>query len=454
MTPRFRRLGGGRGFPGVAFLAGIVVLPGQLLAKAPPAHPPPGSPDRPPPVSRTLAGELLPTATRGPGAEPHAWASSPSVRAPGVQEAVPEQETRELRGEVVRNGDPVPGQRVTLHRVSGSAAGELERRTTDDRGLFTFLLPSPSPTGESGEDTTEVYFASVRHQGILYFGPALTRDAQLDSVYRIEVFDTLTAPPGGADLLVAVRNLFVERHPDGGWQVVDLLQVRNDTSRTLVAGEGDVVWSYPLPGEGRTFEVVEGESGPGGATIFEGGLSVTTPLPPGERTFIVRYRLEEPVFSLPMPGRSGRVEMLVEQPAPPLEVTVLRQAESVELEQGRSYRRYAGAQLTNRVVEVEVREEESRISPGWIAVILGLVLTGGAAFVLARREGLPEPARASGRGGTAPLSTEVSDRRSALLLQVAELDRRFQEKGEPTERERSRYQEERARLLERIRDLG
>ncbi|HSR42896.1 MAG TPA: hypothetical protein VLL48_12005, partial [Longimicrobiales bacterium] len=299
------------------------------------------------------------------------WAARPPSAAAQV-EASPE-----LRGRVVRGEEALEGVTVVLHRVSPDSAGVLGRTPTDADGRFLFALPHvPDPQGRG-----EIYFASVRHQGILYFGEAVSRAVQLDSLYRIVVHDTAMASPSGARFPVTVRNLFVERTEEG-WRVVDLIQIQNEGERTLVAPGDGVVWSYPLPTGATNFQVGESDLAPDAVRFVDGGLRVSSPVPPGERTYMVRYRLPDLEFDLPLPGRTGRLEMLIEEPAPPLDVPGLTRLESVELEAGASYRRYAASGLESRVIRIAPGEESGAVPVGWIAVVIALVLTGAGLLAL------------------------------------------------------------------------
>lgn len=353
----------------------------------------------------------------------------------------------ELRGRVLRNGEGVPEGTVTLHQVTPDSAGELATTPVDTDGHFSFRLPTvPDPAGRS-----DVYFASIRHQGILYFGRAVTRAVQLDSLYRIEVYDTAAAPAGGTDFPVEVRNLFLEELGEGqGWQVVDLLQIRHQGPRTLVTRNDEPLWSYPMPPEASDFRIGESDIDPGGATYEDGTLRVTSPVPPGQRTYLVRYRLPSLEFTLPLPGRTRRLELMVREPAPALEAPGLTRGEAVELEPGSSYRRYAASELQGRVVDVSLAEESGEVDVRWIAVILALVLAGAGLLVVQRGGHPPEPAAGEGEGvGPGPCEATRED----VLLRVAELDEAFEAADDPSEDERRRYRDERRRLMERLRAL-
>jgi hypothetical protein len=341
----------------------------------------------------------------------------------------------------------VDSGRVTLHRVTPDTAGELDSVSVGADGGFRFELPSvPDPGGRG-----DVYFASMRYRDVLYFGDAVHRASQLDSVYRIEVYDTVTAGAGGEAFPVAVRNLFLEEESEEGpWQVVDLIRIRNPGERTVVAPEGGTVWTYPLPPSATDFEAGESDLVPGAVAFKDGSVTSSAPIPPGERTYLVRYRIPELDFRLPLPGSTERLELLVREPAPPISATGLTRGESVELEPGSSYRRYAAARVENRVVEVSPADPGSGVDVRWIAVALALVLAvAGVLAVRWERNGRS----VVGDGEPPGAAPAGSAERKRLLLRIAELDAEFQEANGPGAEAPERYREERDRLLRRLRSL-
>jgi len=311
-------------------------------------------------------------------------------------------------------------------------------------GSFAFDLPSvPDPGGRG-----EVYFASVEYLGILYFGRAIHQAVQLDSPYVITVHDTAVAPATGARLPLEVRYLILEPL-DEGWQVTDLLQVRNDGDLTLVAAEGGAVLTYPLPSNARDFQMGAGDVDPDAVTFAGGRLRVTAPIPPGQRQYVVRYVLDEPRLELSLPGRTHAVELLVPEPAPPLEVEGLGAMQPVEMEAGVTYRRYAATELADATVRVVPGEGARAFSLGWIAVLLALVLAGGALWALRARPG-DGPLVA---GGAAAPALQGSETRARLLLEIASLDERLDAEALDLS-ERGRLEQRRVELLERLGALG
>lgn len=341
-----------------------------------------------------------------------------------------------LRGEVLRDSQAVSGVMVTLHRVSPQEAGQVDSTRTGDAGDFLFRLPTvPGADAESGD----VYFASVRHDGVMYFGQALNQTVQLDSLYRIQVYDTVSAPPGGRDFPIVARNLLVEEAEDG-WTVVDLFRLQNQGDRTVVAREGGIVWSHPLPPSATDFQPGESDLAPDAVTFRDGEIRVSSPTPPGERTYLMRYHVPELPFEVPVADTTRRMEMLVREPAPPLTVTILQQLEPVQIEPESNYRRFAGADLVDQVVEISEGEESDAGQVAWFAVILGLILAGAAVYAVKRA-----PA--------AVATASETETRSQLLLEIAELDAAFQGREDLSARAKRQYESERERLKARLKAL-
>ena len=353
-----------------------------------------------------------------------------------------------LRGRVEADSTmDFQGGTVVLHRVAPGEAGEIDSVGVGPSGEFSLSLPSvPDPGGRS-----EVYFASLRHQGVLYFGPPIATAAQLDSLYRIQVHDTAAAPAGGAEIPLAVRFLLLDPLPDGegeGWRVTDLLQVRNEGTRTLVASEGPV-WRYPLPAGAADVEVGAGDVAPGALEVAGDSVRLSMPLPPGDRQVVLRYRVPELPLSVPAPGRTGEMEILVREPAPPLEVSPLSALASVEMEPGVTYRRFAANDLEDAVVRLAEGEEPFQLPVRGLMVALGLVLTAAGVWAVLRRPKRAEPVPSGGPPAGAATTPTASERRQALLLEVARLDE-ARERGEVEEEAWRRRRED---LLARVRRI-
>jgi hypothetical protein len=338
-----------------------------------------------------------------------------------------------LNGRVLRGQGSLASGTVVLHRMSDQTGGEVDSTRIAPDGTFAVPLPGvPNPS------LGEFYFASVRHDGVMYFGTAVENAVQLDSLYEIQVYDTLLAPEEGIEIALEARNIFLE--PNGElWQATDVFQLRNDRDRTVVARPGGRVWSYPLPEDAQDVMTGEGEFAPDVVTFESGEIVVRAALPPGERLFVVRYSIESPEVTIPTPGVTELFDLLVREPAPPLEVDAMQQVESVDLEAGQTFRRYAAEGVVQPFVRVTRGEVVQPPPVQWIAVVLTLVLAAGGLLAL--------------RGRARPVALPAEDRRQ-LVLRLARLDEDFERGPSPSPAAEREYRRRRAELIRRIKASG
>ena len=334
-----------------------------------------------------------------------------------------------LTGRVLLGDGTLGSGTVVLHHMSDQSGGEVDSTSVGADGSFALRLPGvPNPA------LGDLYFASVRHDGVMYFGTAVSAAIQLDSLYEIQAYDTLLAPADGMPVALQARNIFLEPNGDA-WQATDVFQLRNDGDRTIVARPEGHVWSYPLPAGARDVLTGEGEMSPDVATYQDGAFVVRAALPPGERLFVVRYLLDSPETTIPTPGETELFDLLIREPAPPLEVDAMRQVESVELEAGQTFRRYAAENLTSPFVSVTAGEPIPPPPVHWIAVVLAVVLTGGGLLAFRGRP----------RAAPAPV-----DDRQAILVQLARLDEDFERSSAPSTAATHEYRRRRAELMRRL----
>jgi hypothetical protein len=346
-----------------------------------------------------------------------------AVRGQIVEEAV-------LRGRVMLGDSAMRSATVVLHHLSDEeGAAEVDSTRAGHDGFFTMRLPRvPDPT------RGDVYFASVRHAGVMYFGDFVETAAGLDSLYVIQAYDTLLAPPEGAEVALQARHIFLEPNGDR-WQATDVFQLRNDRDRTIVARPGGRVWSYPLPAEAREVMTAEGELSSAVATYEDGRFVVRAALPPGERLFVVRYMLETPEVSIPTPGRTEAFDLLVREPAPPLVVEGMSPPESIELDAGETFRRYAAENVGVPLVRVSMGEPSELPQAQWIAVALAVALAAGGLVAL----------RGRGQG-----VRRARDDRHRILLELARLDEDFERRAGSSEAATREYRRRRAELVRRL----
>jgi len=337
-----------------------------------------------------------------------------------------------IRGEVRAGSDPLPGAMVVLHQVSSELSGEIDSIRANADGTFQLTLPRVPAHGVR----SEVYFASARYRGLFYFGAAITDPMQLDSLYLIQAFDTLSVPAGGAVLPVSARSLFLEKVEEG-WEATDFFQLSQDGDRTLYSPDEGLTWRYPLPQGAREFQIGQSELAPD-AIRFEGGdLALYAPIPPGDRVFLIRYHLPDDEFTIPMPGRTDRMEILVREPGPEVEVPPLIRTSPMELEQGNVFKRYEGLNFQDAQVSGRILAEPSPFRAEWIGLFLAALLGGVGVFAFRLRrpqKNVVEPA------------AEVRERAS-LVTAIAQLDEAFQSSGDRAPEARTRYQARRERLL-------
>ncbi len=325
----------------------------------------------------------------------------------------------------MRIGDlPADSGTVVVHRVSAFSSGAIDSVRVGAGGRFSFTIPPAGPGEES-----DVFFASIRIQDILYFGGPVTEAADTVGVYLIQGW-----PAEGvrADTrpVIRVRNTFLERAGSGpGWFVADYFEITNATRTTLIASEEGATWSHSLPPAATDFRVGESDL-PAGAASFSGGrVHVSAPVQPGESLYLLRYRLPGDGFTLPIDAGTGSMELLVREPAGPLRVDGLAAAGPVDMEDG-TWRRFAGRDLAASAVAVEPGEEVLHSQP--IPAVAGFLLLAlaaiGALLLL--------------RGGGRVRARGTRDRQS-LLLEIARLDERWS-RGDL---ERDRYERRRGRLV-------
>jgi hypothetical protein len=337
-----------------------------------------------------------------------------------------------VRGTLLVDDVPADSGTVVLHRVTPAESGPVDSVQVDADGGFALALPHAPETGSG-----EVFFASARREGILYFGPPVTQMADLDEPYVISSYGTRPAPPGGLPFAVRVRNVFIDEGPMG-WRATDLIEIHNDSAVTWVSPDDEhPVWRYPLPPGARSFRVGESGLSEDAVRFEDGGILVFSPVPPGERLYMVQYELEDLEFSLPLPGFTEVVEVLMREPSPAVTMEGLRREQPVQLEPDVFYARWRAQDVSDRVVRVRRGEDEGGAVLPWVGLGLALLLLGAGIWGVRRQARPPED--------------EPPSSRQALLLEVAELDEAFEALDDPDPETVARYQRRRKALMERVR---
>lgn len=285
--------------------------------------------------------------------------------------ATPGAAQQTLRGTVLRGGTGVGDIPVTMHQVTRDTAGAVATARTDATGRFT--LPFPKSDSVAGFN---VVFVTAEYQGVRYFGPPV-HSGEPPPGYAVTVYDTATVPESGEAVRLVRRDLVLFPQPNGGWEVNEVLLFANDSARTWVAPLGQPTWTFALPNGVGAFEAGEGSVDPDEVVRMDERVLVLAPVPPGRHQLMVRYRLApasaRAAFALPAPADSVRV--LVQQPAPPVQVEGLRRAPTVEAA-GAHFVQFAGGSLPARhAVVLSWPRTAAPVDPRFAAV-------GTAAFVL------------------------------------------------------------------------
>jgi hypothetical protein len=337
-----------------------------------------------------------------------------------------------LSGSVLVSGAPADSGKVILHRVTPEEAGRIDSTTVGDGGAFSFRLPN-MPIPGSGE----VFFASVEFDGVVYSGEPISDPAQLDSAHVIQAYPAREAPAEGLVFPVSRREVWIAEGPMG-WEVTDVVEIQNPDSATFVATGEAAVWRYPLPATALAPRVLQTGPVAGPARVDGTTLVAGNPIVPAANYYVVQYDLESLEMDLPLPGRTGLVQVLLREPAPAVRVEGLAQQPPEEIEFGTSFLRWAGEALQDQTIAVRIGEE-GRGAGAWLvlAAALSLVLIG-AASLLARRRTVLAPAGSTRRS------------RKDILVEVARLDEEHARTGAGDSRAAERYRRLRARLLEEL----
>ncbi len=307
--------------------------------------------------------------------------------------AAPAPAQTSLAGSVLRAGAPAPGVPVELHRVTRNTRGPVARATTGPGGAFSIPLP---PAQDTAGFT--VFFATATVDGVRYFGPVL-HGGESPGSYRIEVFDTTTSRATADSLRVARRDVVLVPASEGGWEVAEVVRVRNPARRTLVPDAARPLFGIAIPKGSTAFEAGAGDesspAAPGGprtnpADVVRVGdrVWVSAPLVPGERDFIYRYRLPASPqrATLPVEHATDSLNVYVREPGPEMDVQGLARPTPFEAE-GERFLRFTGTDVRKGArVGLDWRgPAPAPVDPRWAAVaVTALVLLAGTWLAVRR----------------------------------------------------------------------
>lgn len=342
-----------------------------------------------------------------------------------------------LSGRVVRvkgaDTVPLPGLRIVAHRVGTDHQGPLDSLRSDAVGRFSFTVARP--------DTGAMYVVSTLYAGIGYFSAPYSAGTRAgsDSIL-LPVFDTSST---GSPLDVAVRHLVVSAvDRDGSRDVLDIVQVANPGTTTLVPRDSAPTWRMRLPHGIESFRVGEGDVPSEAVRRVGDSILVRAPFPPGIKQVVGMYVVPQGMRTLrvPIDQPTARLEVLVEDSLANASGAALAAANPLQL-QGRTFRHFS----STRVVRGETAEITFGAPGGgrnlaWVAIALSALLLASGGYLAARRRA---GAGAVPESGAAPAGAD----QDALVHQIVALDERYASRQTETPPEEwAAYQTRRAAL--------
>jgi hypothetical protein len=283
-------------------------------------------------LGAVAASLLLATSTRHLTAQ---GTLPPATGTPGVAG-----ELRTVDGRLLRGGSgapqPVGGEYVVLHRISADAAGPIDSVRTSAAGAYRFRYRL--------ESTNAMYIVSARHDGVAYFSVPLREAAVSGAEADLVVYDTTSRR---FPLAIRSRHFVVSPADESGLRrVVDVFEVANDSTRTLVVGGGGGgTWEVRLPPAAQSPETSGGDV-PAEALRFSDGVArLEAPFPPGARQLVLSYGIPaDGSVEVPLDAGTARIEVLVEGGGVTLGGATMAAEPPVTME-GRTFQRFVGGPI-------------------------------------------------------------------------------------------------------------
>jgi hypothetical protein len=394
----------------------------------------------------TLAGAAVGRAQATGGSPRPAAAPGPS--APTVPRLVG---PRHVDGRVIRSTAqaalPVADVWVTLHRVGPDRQAPMDSTRTDASGHYRFTY---TPFGSDDA----IYFVSSTYAGIAYFSQPLKGLTVSGPDAEVTVFDTTSH---AVPMTVRGRHLIVSAPgSDGTRDVVEVFEISNDTSVTVVApgAAGDrPTWSAPLPTGAERFRAGQGDVPADAIAQVGERAEVFAPFAPGVKQLSYSYSMPRSAF--PLAIRSERaasvLEVVIEEPLATVTATGLSETNPVAID-GRTFRRFLGQDVpAGATIRIGVPGLPTDVRSIYLAIVVTVV---GAAMTLALARAFSRRAPAI----SAPIRGQalvLPDDGERLARQIVELDDAFGRRearaaGPPTAAERAAYVARRDALKARL----
>jgi len=375
-------------------------------------------------VAVGVPGLIAATATAGAQAT-----LPPATGTPGVAGEMRSVDGRLLLG---GSGDPRPlsGHYVVLHRISADSAGPIDsmRTPADGRYRFRYRLAS----------TNAMYIVSSRYAGVAYFTVPLRAANVTGPDGDLVVYDTTSR---AFPLTVRGRHFVVSPSDGTGMRrVVDVFELANDSTRTIVVGPGsDATWRVRIPDGVQDPRSSGGDLPPDAFRFIGNEASIDVPFQPGVRQVVLTYGVPRGgTVSVPIETPTQSLEVLVEGGGVSVAGASLAAEPSVTME-GRTFQRYvAGAVPAGTAFTLRFNGGGGLGGSGGRFALLVLAAAAlGAGIYYGRRN-------ASGAVAAAP-EVVVRDA-EAIARAIAALDEAFEAPSRQDDASQAVYRDRRAAM--------
>lgn len=338
---------------------------------------------------------------------------------------------------------PVAGTWVVVHRIGPDRSGPLDSARTSRSGDYSIRY-------RASGDAAAMYIAVASYSGIAYITAPLRLPRVTGDDAQLIVYDT-TSPP--YPIRVAGRH-FVLTSPgeDGSRRVVEVYELMNDSTLTVVASETKPVWHTTLPAGWKGFQLNPGgDITPGTVKQIAGGLDVVAPISPGIRQLSFSYALPPSAFplALPLMDSVGVFEVLVQEPDAMVDGAGLSEVAPVT-QQGQTFRRLLAQDARrNAVVTLTMPAHVGSFAKQSVTVVASVIagaMVLALAFILGRR---PRAARAAS-AAVDPAASAAVDPIASMIRDLAALDTDFERRAAPTDAERAAMESQRSALKAKL----
>ncbi len=362
-----------------------------------------------------------------------------------------------MEGKVVRprgkSVEPVPRQRVVLHRVAVDSQGAIDSTLTGGDGAFRFRYRARRDSA--------LYILTARHDGIAYISMPLRRAVVRGGEAEITIFDTTSGP-----VPIRVRGhhmVLSAADADGVRELAEVFELSNDSSVTRISVDGRTpVWSTAVPAGAKDLRIGQSDAPAEAMALVGGRVTIVAPFAPG---------IKQVSFALHLPPAAFPLVMALAQDAPVLEVLLEESAAKVEgaklvsrgsvSQEGRVFQRWIATDVAaNAALRISVPPPAVAARRQRMLLVQLLVLGLGALMILAFARSFarrPERLAFGQRHLRGPLTdlfarvpSEGAESPELLARAVAELDRRFERMRAPSDAERAAYTDQREALKRRL----